>query len=113
VRRGEAFAGVAFPSPDRREGAVATERAAPAAVRGGVSLYLEAFAVATMVSGLMRLGAPTLLAQAVHREANEIILRDRAFGCRGAQPPRLVLGDSDDFGVTVVSTIESLCGGRW
>jgi hypothetical protein len=30
---------------------VATERAAPAVVRGGVSLYLEAFAVAATVSG--------------------------------------------------------------
>jgi hypothetical protein len=44
--RGAAFAGVAFPFLDAGEGALAAEGAAALAVRGEVSLYLEAFAMA-------------------------------------------------------------------
>ena len=44
--RGAAFAGIAFPFARAREAALAGEGAAAPVVRDGVSLYLEAFAVA-------------------------------------------------------------------
>lgn len=91
--RGAAFIAVAFPSLDARVGSLEAESALPAAARGGVSLYLEALAVARTVSGLIRLAAPSSLAQTIQREANEIVLGDAAFGCRGTQPLRLVLSD--------------------
>jgi hypothetical protein len=112
VRRGAVFAGVAFPFPDAGEGALATERAALGTVRGGVSLYLEAFAVAMMVSGLMRLAAPSSLRRRFTAR------RTRSF-CVTA--PLLAAALSHfasssairtDFAVKVVFAIESLSGGR-
>src|SRR5450755_4492907 len=111
--RGAAFAGVAFPFPDTGEGALATESAALAAVRGGVSLYLESFAVATMVSGLRRLAAPRSLRRRCTAS------RMRSF-CVTAPLVAAALSHfasssaiRTDFGVKVVSAIGSLCGGRW
>jgi hypothetical protein len=49
----------------------------------------------------------------MQRYANEIVLRDRAFAGHRAQPVRLSSAIRTDFGVKVVSAIESLCGGRW
>jgi hypothetical protein len=44
----------------------------PAAARGGLTLYLEAFTVASVVSGLIPAGRHELLAQTVQREAKQI-----------------------------------------
>jgi hypothetical protein len=56
-----AVAGVAFPLPDALAVVVRAGGVALAAARGGVSLHLEALAVATTASGLMRLAAPSSL----------------------------------------------------
>src|ERR1700685_408663 len=107
--RRAAFAGVAFPFPDARAGALAVETAAPAAVRGGVSLYLEAFAVATTASGLMRRPAPRSLRRRCTAR------RMRSF-CVTAPLVDAALSHfasssamRTDFGVKLVWGIESLC----
>jgi hypothetical protein len=54
-----AFAGVAFPFAGPPDGSFEVGSALGAGARGGVSLYLEAFAVARTASGLIRLAAPS------------------------------------------------------
>src|SRR5450631_3831009 len=107
--RGAAAADVAVPFV-----AVLLEAAGAfaAGTRGGVSLYLDAFAVARTVSGLIRLGAPRSLRRRLSAR------RSRSF-CVTAPLAAAALSHfasssaiRTDFGVKVVSGIESLCDGR-
>src|ERR1700761_431227 len=106
--RGAAFAGVALPFLDARDGALVDAGTAAPPVRGGVSLYLEAFAVASTVSGLMRVAAPRSLRRRCSAR------RMRSF-CVTALLVAAVVSHfasssaiRTDFGVNVVCAIEFL-----